>query len=148
MNRHCKVTRVVATIDLATEGLKMDQTLRYRVEVRDTKGQSVMTEDRTIRIANDNNAADRQLDQYQEKTETLQEKLEQLVQEQAKVEAAAEVLAEKYEQLTETIEEAQAEAVADAEAAAEANQPPPEPKPIELDEQSQAAIKGAASRVG
>ncbi|MBC8356285.1 MAG: hypothetical protein H8E66_30265 [Planctomycetes bacterium] len=124
----------IATIDLAAEGLQLNQTLRYRIEVRDTKGQSVTTEDRTIRIANDNNAADKQFARYQEKTESLQEKLEQLVEEQAKVETAAEELAEKYEDLTETIEQAQAEAIAKAEAAAEANQPPPEPMPIVLDE--------------
>ncbi|MEO8495562.1 MAG: hypothetical protein ABI614_10870 [Planctomycetota bacterium] len=117
----------ITTIDLAAEGLKLDQTLRYRIVVRDTKGQTVTTEDRTIRIANDNNAADKQFAQYQEKTESLQEKLEQLVQEQAKVEEAAEQLAEKYEDLTGKIEQAQEEAAAKNEAAAEANQPAPPP---------------------
>jgi len=131
----------IATINLAAEGLQLNQTLRYRIEVRDTKGQNVTTEDRTIRIADDNNAADKQFAQYQEKTESLEEKLEQLVQEQAKVETAAEELAEKYEDLTEKIEQAQAEAIAKAEAAAEANQPPQEPMPIALDEASQQQLQ-------
>lgn len=138
---------LVATIDLAKEGLQMDQTLRYRVEVRDTKGQSVMTEDRTIRIANDNNAADKQLQQHQEKTESLQEKLEELVQEQAKVEKAAEELAEKFEELTESIEEAQAEAAEAAEEATEAGQLPPEPAPIELDEESKQQLEELKSEL-
>ncbi len=131
----------IVTIDLAAEGLQMNQTLRYRLEVRDTKGQSVTTEDRTIRMADDNNATDRQFAQYQEKTESLQEKLEQLVQEQAKVETAAEALAEKYEDLTEKLEQAQAVAEAQAEAAAEANQPPPEPMPIVLDAAAQQQLQ-------
>ena len=133
--------KVIATIDLAAEGLQLNQTLRYRVEVRDTKGQSVTTEDRTIRIAKDNNAADQQFARHQEKTKSLQENLEQLVQEQAKVETAAEQLAEKYEDLTEAIEQAQAEAVAQAEAAAAANQPPPEPMPVTLDEPAQKQLE-------
>ena len=132
---------VVAMIDLEALGLQMDQTLRYRVEVRDTKGQNVTSEDRTIRMANDNNAVDRQMAQHQEKTESVQEKLQQLVQQQAAVEAKAEQLAEKYEELTETIEQAQAEAAAKAEEAAVPNQPAPEPMPVTLDAESQQQLQ-------
>ena len=126
----------VVMLDLQEEGLKLDQILRYRVEVRDAKGQSATTLDYTIKIAKDNNAADQQFTQYQDKTETLQDKFEQLVQEQAKVEVIADELEAKYGNLTDKIEQATAEAEANADAEARNNpaQPAAPPKPIELNE--------------
>ena len=126
----------VVMLDLKEEGLKLDQTLRYRVEVRDAKGQSATTLDYTIKIAKDNNAADQQFTQYQDKTETLQDKFELLVQEQAKVEAIADELEAKFGNLTDKIEQAQAAAEAKAEAETKNNptQPAVPPKPIELNE--------------
>ena len=124
-------------LDLAEEGLELNQTLRYRVEVRDTKGQSIATEDHTIRLAKDDKAADLQLAKYQEKTESLEEKLEQLVEQQAQIEQQAEQLAEKYEPLAEKLEAAQAEA-AQQNPNPPADQPPP---PLTLDEPTQQQLQ-------
>jgi len=133
----------VVMLDLQAEGLKLDQTLRYRVEVRDAKGQSATTLDYTIRMAQDNNAADQQFTQYQKKTETLQEKFEQLVQEQAKVEAIADELEAKYGNLTDRIEQARAEAEEKtaAEPAADPNQPAAQAKPLELDQETKQQLQ-------
>lgn len=127
----------VVLLDLAEEGLELNQTLRYRVEVRDTKGQSIATEDHTIRLAKDDKAADLQLAKYQEKTESLEEKLEQLVEQQAQIEQQAEQLAEKYEPLAEKLEAAQAEA-AQQNPNPPADQPPP---PLTLDEPTQQQLQ-------
>ena len=75
----------VVTLDLEKEELKVGESLLYRVEVRDRRGQSATTKDHVIRMAEDDNAADRQFAQQTERTETIQEKLSQVIAEQAKV---------------------------------------------------------------
>lgn len=127
----------VVTFDLAEEKLELGQSLTYRVEVRDGKGQSATTKDYVIRMAEDNNAADRQLAQQTERTKTFEEKLAQLISEQKKVEEAVERVAENYKPLTEKVEQAKAEVQKQAEAEKQANPDKPvEEKPIELDEEA------------
>ena len=117
----------VVTLDLSQEKIKVGETLRYRIEVRDTKGQNATTKDYTIRLADDNKAADRQLAQFQKKTETFQEKLEKLITDQAHVQEDVAELNEKFQPLTEKIEQAKLQAAEDL---AEAD--PKNPKDPEL----------------
>ena len=127
----------VVTLDLAEEEMKVGESLVYRVEARDGRGQSATTRDYTIRMAEDDNAADRQFAQQTERTKTFEEKLAQLISEQKKVEEAVERVAENYQPLTEKVEQAKAEARKLVEAQRELNpEQPVEEKPIELDEES------------
>ncbi|MDA1054283.1 MAG: hypothetical protein O3C40_27880 [Planctomycetota bacterium] len=127
----------VVTLDLEEEAMKLGESLIYRVEVRDGRGQSATTKDYVIRMAEDNNAADRQLAAQTERTKTFEEKLAQLISEQAKVEEAVERVAENYKPLTEKVEQAKVEAAKQAEVQKVANPDQPvEPKPIELDDES------------
>ena len=118
-------------LDLAEEGLALGETLRYRVVVRDRKGQTATTVDHTIRMADESTAADREIAQIEEQTETLQEKLQALVEQQAEVTEQVEELAEEYAPLTEEIEQALEDAAADP------NQPADQPPQMTLDEESQ-----------
>ena len=130
----------VVVLDLSEEDIKVGDTLKYRVEVRDTRGQTATSVDYTIRLADDNNAEDRKLTQFTEKTDTFREKLVDLIAQQEKVQESVEELEEKHRELTEKIEQAQAEA--EKKAAEELKNNPdrkpeeiPEPQ-IELDEAS------------
>ena len=107
-------------LDLAGEGLKNGDVLKYRAEVRDRKGQSAQTQDYQIRIvSNDPNAADKQLAQLEKKEEEFAKKLDKLIEDQAQVQEKLEKLAEKSEPLTEKIEAAQESAEKAATDAAE-----------------------------
>ena len=101
----------VVTLDLAEEQLKVGDTLRYRVEVRDRRDQTASTRDYSIRLADDNQAADRQFAEFEKKTDTFQEKLVKLIAEQNKVQETVEKLTEKYKPVSEKLEQAKAEAV-------------------------------------
>jgi len=141
----------VVTFDLAEEDLQLGQSLTYRVEARDRRGQSATTKDYVIRMADDNNAADRQFTQQTERTETFEEKLAQLISEQKKVEEAVERVAENYKPLTEKVEQAQAEARQEADAQKKANPDKPvEAKPIELDAEAKKemeALRGELNEI-
>jgi hypothetical protein len=101
----------VVTLDLAAEKLKVGDTLRYRVEVRDCRDQSAATRDYSIRLADDSKAADRQFAEFEKKTDTFQEKLLKLIGEQDKVQDAVEKLAKKYKPVSEKLEQAKTEAI-------------------------------------
>jgi hypothetical protein len=139
--RKRSVTTVV-TLDLEKEGLKVGESLIYRVEVRDRRGQSATTKDYVIRMAEDDNAADRQLAQQTERTKTFEDKLAQLIAEQAKVQEAVERVAENYKPLTEKVERAKVEAarIAEIQKAIDPDKPV-EPKPIELDDESKKELE-------
>ena len=53
-----------ASLDVPAWNLKAGELLRYRVEARDRKGQSAQTQEYVIRIADDGNAADRQVETF------------------------------------------------------------------------------------
>jgi hypothetical protein len=141
----------VVTLDLAEEELQIGQTLTYRVEVRDGRGQTATTKDYVIRMAEDDNAADRQFAQQTERTKTFEEKLAQLISEQKKVEEAVERVAENYKPLTEKVEKAKAEIRKQAEAQKLANPDEPvEEKPIELDDEAKKemeALRGELNEI-
>ncbi len=119
---YSEITRAdtaIVTLDLLQESLKSGDVIKYRAEVRDRKGQTAQTQDFTIRIvANDPNAADKKLAQFEKQEDTFREKLVELITKQKTVQEKLEKLEEKYEPLTEKVEAAQAEAEKAAEAAA------------------------------
>ncbi|MBP87069.1 MAG: hypothetical protein CMJ64_10195 [Planctomycetaceae bacterium] len=141
----------VVTLDLEEEELKVGESLVYRVEVRDGRRQSATTKDYVIRMAEDDNAADRQFAQQTERTKTFEEKLAKLISEQKKVEETVERVAENYKPLTEKVEQAKAEARKLAEAQKEVNPDKPvEEKPIELNEESKKemeALRGELAEI-
>ena len=61
----------VLLLDLAPYKLKPGDRLRFRLEARDRKGQIASTVERTIHIAADNNAADRQLARFDKQQESF-----------------------------------------------------------------------------
>ena len=127
------------TLDLTTFDLKPGEHVRYRAQVEDRKGQVAETRDFVVRIADDNNAADKQLARFEQSQDTVQEKLAKLVEEQTKVADRLEELEKKYEPLEEKLAAAEAQAKADAQKAAEANpqQPAPaNPPELKLDEET------------
>ncbi len=101
---------MLASLDLPAMDLKPGDHVRYRVEARDRKGQSAQTQEFVVRIANDNNAADKQLESFDKNQDTFRENLVKLIAEQAKVEAKVKALEAKYEPLEEKIKAAEAEA--------------------------------------
>lgn len=154
IKRYAKPVRsdnVVHTLDLTTMDLKMGDQIRYRVEAHDRHEQVKATQEFTIRIQDDANAADRKLATFEKSQDTFQEKLVKLIAEQAKVQESVQKMTAKYEPLSQKIKEAQALAQAKAEAekanappqpAPAPNAPPPPPappapaKPLELDPES------------
>lgn len=107
------------TLNLAEFQLQPGEFIRYRVQCRDRKDQIAQTQDFTIRLAADENAADRQLARFEEAQDSFQQRLAQLIAEQTKVSEALETLAADYQPLEETLERARAESQAAARAAAQ-----------------------------
>jgi hypothetical protein len=107
--RPVRSDNVVWPLDLEALGLKVGETLRYRVEARDRKGQTATSQEYTVRIAADPNAADRQLADFEKSQDPFRENLAKLLAEQAKVHDAVEKLNAKYAPLMEKVKEAQAE---------------------------------------
>ena len=103
---------MLASLDVPAMNLKTGEHVRYRVEARDRKGQSAQTQEFVVRIAADNNAADKQLESFDKSQDTFRENLVKLIAEQAKVEATVKAMAAKYAPLEEKIKAAQAEAEA------------------------------------
>ncbi|HEV3006776.1 MAG TPA: hypothetical protein VGX78_20065, partial [Pirellulales bacterium] len=138
VKRYDKPTRgdtAQMSLDLAPYELKPGELVKYRVQVEDRKGQVAETQDYAVRIAVDDNAADRQLARFEQVQDAFQKKLVQLIAEQAKVRENVETLEQKHETLEEKLAEAQAKAAEDARKLAEANPqaPPPAPQPPALD---------------
>jgi hypothetical protein len=87
-DRHLRSTNLPASLDVPAWKLKPGEHLRYRVEARDRKGQSAQTQEYVVRIADDGNAADRQVENFDRNQEGLRQNLQRLIEEQAKVQAA------------------------------------------------------------
>lgn len=135
----------VVTLDLEQRGVKVGDTLIYRVEVRDGKGQSSQTIDYQIVVKDDSAAADKQFAQLEKQTDTFRDKFIELISQQEKVKAKVQELEEKYKPLSEKIEKAQAEAAeaektdpADPKADPKAKpEPKAPPKPVALSPEEQ-----------
>ncbi len=76
---------ILAALDLAPHQLKAGELVRYRVQARDRKGQIAQTQEFVVRIAQDNNAADKQLAAITQQQDAFQKKLEQLIGQQSKI---------------------------------------------------------------
>lgn len=125
------------SLDLTTFDLKPGEHVRYRAYVEDRKGQAAETRDFLVRIADDQNAVDRQLARFEESQDRLQEKLAKLIDDQSQLAARLEELQKKYEPLEDKLAEAESIARQEALKAAAANpqQPPPAQAPeMKLDE--------------
>jgi hypothetical protein len=127
---------VVWPLDLAALGLKVGESLRYRVQARDRKGQTATTQEYTIRIAPDPNAADQQLAAFEQTQDPFRENLAKLLAEQAKVREAVEKLNAKYAPLMEKVKEAQAGARPASEGTAKEKDPAQAAQDMKLDPES------------
>ncbi|MEX2117980.1 MAG: hypothetical protein WD847_00095 [Pirellulales bacterium] len=121
---------LVAPLDVARYDLEPGEQLRYRVEVRDRKDQVAQTPDFVIRIAADDNAADRQLARFEQTQDTFQEKLVQLIAEQAKIRDEVRKMEAQFAPLDDKIKAAQAQAAAEARRQAETNPQAPPPAAV------------------
>jgi hypothetical protein len=129
------------TLNLADFQLQAGEFIRFRVQCRDRKDQIAQTRDYIIRLASEENAADRQLARFEEAQDTFQQRLAQLIAEQTKVSEALEALSADYQPAEEALQRAQLEAQAAARAAAPEQggnpaQPAQEAAPAPLDAQT------------
>ena len=111
-----KADTVVASLDLTAFNLKAGDTLRYRVEVRDRRpnAEPVVSKDFSARIAEDANAADKLLDQFEKGQDTFRDKLVNLIAEQKKVKEKIDRVQAKYDALNTKVQAAVEEAKAKA----------------------------------
>lgn len=138
-SRPVRTDRVAGSFDLAALKLKVGEGVRYRIEAYDRKGQVARTPDFSIRIANDPNAADRELTNLDKGTDTFQEKLSRLIIHQARVHTSVDTLQAKYAKLDKTIQEARAKT--EAEADPSAPQKNAAPQPVRLDSADSKALE-------
>jgi len=150
------------TLDLAQFGMKPGDVLKYRVEAHDRKEQSRSTQEFSIRIQNDPQAADKKLEAFEKQQEQLAEKFEKLVHDQQRVEQRLQELREQNRELAGKLDEARAEARAEAQnpdqpadpqppQPADANpaqpQPPAQPKLDEATRQQVAQVQQQLAEV-
>jgi hypothetical protein len=109
-----KADTVVASLDLTA--MRAGDTLRYRVEVRDRRPNSepVVSKDFSVRIAEDANAADKLLDQFEKGQDTFRDKLVNLIAEQKKVKEKIDQVQARYDALNTKVQAAVEEAKARA----------------------------------
>jgi hypothetical protein len=118
------------TLDLEQFGMKPGDVLKYRLEAHDRKEQSRSTQEFTIRIQNDANAADKKLEAFEKQQEQLAQKFDKLVTDQQRIEQRLNALREQHLELSQTLDEARADAqTAEAQNADTPNaENPPDPK--------------------
>lgn len=134
---------LLTSLDLAPLRLKAGESIRYHAEARDRKGQVAKTQDFTIRIAADRNAADQQLAAFEKGQDPFHQKLLKLIAEQAKVREAVEKLALKYATVDDKIKEAQAKTKPPEPGKdPRTGRPiPPQPKPPQLDPETERQLQ-------
>jgi hypothetical protein len=139
---------VVWPLDLEALGVKVGETLRYRVQARDRKRQTATSQEYTVRIAADPNAADQQLANFEKTQDPFRENLAKLLAEQAKVRDAVEKLNAKYAPLMEKVKEAQAEARTKAEGTAKDKDTAPAAQDLKLDPESARLLQELQKELG
>lgn len=145
-DRPRKSATLTTSLDVPAWNLKPGQYLRYRVEARDRKGQSAQTQDFIVQIADDNNAADKQLENFDRNQDNVAQRLDQLIQQHSEVQATVRKLATDFAPLAEKIEAARGKAVAKAEA--KANNPPAGDQPPALDPEAAAQLAALRDLAG
>lgn len=83
----------IGSLDLEPHRLKPGEFVRYRVQARDRKGQIAQTQEFTVRIQPDNNAADRQLAALDQQQSELRRQLDQLIEKQSAITQSIDQLA-------------------------------------------------------
>jgi hypothetical protein len=130
-----KADTIVASLDLTAGGFnfKAGDTLRYRVEVRDRRpnAEAVVSKDFAVRIAEDANAADKLLDQFEKGQDTFRDRLVNLIAEQKKVKEKIDQVQAKYDALNTQVQAAVEEAKAKAKP--KDGQPPKDVPPPAID---------------
>jgi hypothetical protein len=139
-------TNLATSLDVPGWHLKPGEYLRYRVEARDRKGQSAQTQDFMVRIADDNNAADKQLENFDRSQDNLTQTLDRLIREQSNVQETAHNLAADFGPLAEKIKAARASSAEDA--AAKANNPPATDGAPTLDPAATAQLTALRNQAG
>jgi hypothetical protein len=137
---------LVTSLDLVSMGLKIGDFLKYRAEARDRKGQLARTQDFTVRIAPDPNAADQQLIAFDKSQDPFREKLVALIADQTKIRDAVEKVAKQYSSLNEKVRAAEAEAWAKAAETPSRVEPgqvpaPPPAAALKLDAEAEKALQ-------
>lgn len=94
------------TFDLPAKKLKEYQTVRYRLSVRDKKGQAAHTRDYEIRINPKGNGADKALAGLDRRQERLRERVQALAKRQGEINEATKKAAADHEEMLEEIREA------------------------------------------
>ena len=72
---------VLFALDLAEQRLRSSDKIECRIEARDTKGQVAVSDSFSVRVANNPDAADRELAELQEQLDAIDSMLESLVRE-------------------------------------------------------------------
>jgi hypothetical protein len=90
--------------------------LFYVIEAKDRKGQATRTREYIVRVANDPNAADKQLEAFEKTQDTFLDRLVKLMGEQKKVQDEVGKLKAQYADVAEKAREAFAKAQAEADA--------------------------------
>jgi hypothetical protein len=133
-------------VDLAPYELKPGEHVRYRLEVRDRKGQTARTVERLIRISTDKHAAEREQNRFEKKQDSLLEKLRKLIAQQEKLAEQIEQLATNYKPLEERVRRARSAAPpVDGTAARQAKPPEIDPETRNRLEQLRPELASAAS---
>ncbi len=86
---------VVAGLDLKPHLQKPGDFVRYRVQARDRKGQIAQTQEFVVKLADDANAADKQLASLEKQYDSFQQKLIQLIAQQSKITESVDKMAGK-----------------------------------------------------
>ena len=104
-----KVDTLIAQLDVEAMNLKLGESFRYRLEVNDRRptGEFVASKDYFVRLANDPNAADKQLTEFLKAQDPFREKLAALIAQQQKVAEKLDATAKKYEAVEEKIKQSQ-----------------------------------------
>ena len=126
---------IVTALDLPALQVKPGETLRYRVEARDRKGQVTRSQEYSVLISIDKRGDDQTLAAFEKTQDPFRDKLISLIAAQEKVRTAVEKLNDKYAPLMAKIKEAEAKARAAPQVVDPARDKtkPPEPQPIKLD---------------
>ncbi len=140
----CSDTAVLS-LDLEPFKLKPGDQIRYHLEARDRKGQTVSTVERIIRIAADNNAADQQLARFEKEQKDLQEKLAKLIAQQNKTNEENRRIEAKYATVDQKIQEAKTAAQNASPAGSEPKQTEVDPETLKQLEQQRQEIAAAAT---
>jgi hypothetical protein len=123
-----RTVNLVASLDEAGK-LKMGEGLRYLIEARDTRGQTARTQEYSVRIANDGNAADKKLENFDKTQDTFLDRLAKLIGEQKKITGSLEKAEKEYAELEEKLKARAEEAKVEDKAKPEEKGRPAEKQP-------------------